>query len=115
MATVTNEQPKRWEVHDRYGNKIYMTRERWEHALESRPWLEPYLDEVLQTIRRGRRKQEELNPRKYRYYWPCKDLIPEYNHVVVVVLFNEAAKKNGSIVSNNYVVNVWAVFLYGKN
>ena len=33
---------KRWEVYDRYGNKIYMTVERWEHAQEKRPWLAGY-------------------------------------------------------------------------
>jgi hypothetical protein len=110
-----DEEPSRWDVHDRYGNKIYMTGERWNHALESRPWLEPYLEEVLKTIRRGRRKQDELNPRKYKYYWPCPGLLPEFNHLVVLVLFKEASKVNGSLVPNNYVVNVWAVFLYGKN
>jgi hypothetical protein len=45
--------PQRWEVYDRYGNKIYMTAERWYHALRSRPWLAGYLDEVLITLRQG--------------------------------------------------------------
>ena len=30
---------ERWEVYDRYGNKIYMTGEQWQHILHSRPWL----------------------------------------------------------------------------
>ena len=91
-----------------------MTSERWFHALASRPWLAGYLDEVLTTLRQGRRKQDGLNPRKYKYYWPCDDLLPDYNHLVVVVLFGEMATANGQVEPNNYVVNVWAVFMYGK-
>jgi hypothetical protein len=106
--------PHRWAVHDRYGHRITMTSERWFHALASRPWLAGYLDEVLTTLRQGRRKQDGLNPRKYKYYWPCDDLLPDYNHLVVVVLFGEMATANGQVEPNNYVVNVWAVFMYGK-
>lgn len=28
---------KKWTVQDRYGNDIYLTEERWQHILESRP------------------------------------------------------------------------------
>lgn len=104
----------RQEVYDRYGNKIYMTAERWLHALESRPWLADYHSEALTTIRRGRRKQDPLNPRKYKYYWPCHDLLPDFNHLVVIVLFGETVDSKGRVVSNNHVTTVWAVFIYGK-
>ena len=30
----------RWDMYDRYGNQIYLTKERWQHALEKRPWLD---------------------------------------------------------------------------
>jgi hypothetical protein len=104
----------RWQVPDRYGNQIYMTDERWSHALEKRPWLNDYFEDALDTIRYGRREQDALNPRKYKYYRSAPTLQPEYNHLVVVVLFSEIEDANGKMVSNNYVVNVWAVFLYGK-
>lgn len=103
-----------WHVHDRYGNRIYMTDERWQHALEKRPWLSGYLEDVLATIQHGRRHQDPLNPRKYRYYWPCVELEPEFNHLVVIVLFGETVDETAQTVPNNYVVNVWAVFIYGK-
>ena len=64
----------RWELYDRYGNKIYMTAERWLHAQEKRPWLVEYLEPTLETIRRGRRQQDPLNPQKYKYYWPVSGL-----------------------------------------
>ena len=90
-----------------------MTPERWQHALEKRPWLAPYLDDVLATIRRGRRRQDPLNPRKYKYYATWDALWPEFNHLVVIVLFGERLEQMGHTVPNNYVTNVWAVFIYG--
>ncbi len=111
---MTTNEPHRWEVYDRYGNKVYMTAERWRHAIESRPWLANYHSESLATLRQGRRRQDALNPRKYKYYWPCDDLWPDFNHLVVVVLFGETTDSEGQIVSNNYVTNVWAVFIYGR-
>ena len=104
----------RWEVRDRYGNRIYMTAERWRHAIESRPWLADFHEETLATLRQGRRKQDPLNPRKYKYYWPCADLLPEFNQLVVVVLFGETTGVSGQAIPNNYVTNVWAVFIYGR-
>ena len=71
---MTNASAEYWEIYDRYGNKIYMTAERWQHALESRPWLADYHNEVLMTIQRGRRKQDPLKPHKYKYYRHCDDL-----------------------------------------
>ena len=103
-----------WEVRDRYGNSIYMTAERWNHALEKRPWLDDLFDDALDTIRNGRRRQDPLNPQKYKYYRPCSDLEPEYNNIVVVVLFKKRVDEAGRMLANNYVVSVWAVYLYGK-
>lgn len=111
MAT---DEPSRWEVYDRYGNKIYMTAERWRHALETRPWLANYHEEILVTLRQGRRKQDPLNPHKYKYYWSCEELQPDFNHLVVVVLFGETVDARGQVISNNYVTNVWAVFIYSR-
>jgi hypothetical protein len=103
----------RWDVYERYGNQVYMTEERWQHALEKRPWLADYLEDVLATIRRGRREQDALNPRKYKYYWPCPALLPEFNHLVVVILFGQNGS-NGTTAPNNYVTNVWAVYIYNQ-
>lgn len=103
-----------WDVHDRYGNKIYMTAERWNHALERRPWLADFFDDALDTLRHGRRQQDPLNPQKYKYYRPCPDLELEYNNIVVVVLFNRKQNEAGQMIVNNYVLNVWAVYIYGK-
>ena len=103
-----------WRLRDRYGNAVYMTEERWAHALESRPWLDALHGQILETVRQGRRKQDPLNPRKYKYYWPCPDLLPDYNHLVVVVLFGETLSNEGQVIPNNYVLTAWAVFIYSQ-
>lgn len=59
---------KKWLNQDRYGNEIYLTEERWHHILEARPELEPLLNDFLDTIRTGRRKQDTLIANEYRYF-----------------------------------------------
>lgn len=109
-----NEREQKWEVHDRYGNKVYMTRERWQHILDRRPWLADLRDEILATVRHGRRKQDPLHAAKYKYYRPCTDLLPEYNHLIAVVRFSETVDTAGETMPNNYVVTAWSVFIYGR-
>jgi hypothetical protein len=57
------------------------------------------LDEVLDTIRSGRRKQDRIRPNKYFYRRPCDWLPGEYTQIVVVVLFKPE--------NNNYIVAAW--------
>jgi hypothetical protein len=45
-------------VRDCRGREIYITEERWKHIVEWHDELDGRLDDVLDTIRRGRRKQE---------------------------------------------------------
>jgi hypothetical protein len=56
---------KLWTQHDRFGNDIYLTHERWRHIIDpdNHPEIEPYLDRVRETIRRGRRRQDPYDPR----------------------------------------------------
>jgi hypothetical protein len=60
---------KRWTVQDRDGNAIYLPEERWQHIVEAHNHPEMADDEghLKTTIQQGRRRQEPLNPRKYRY------------------------------------------------
>ena len=46
-----------------------------------------YEDHLKMTIQQGRRRQEPLNPRKYRYAQPFDALPAGFNHVVGIVLF----------------------------
>lgn len=99
---------KRWTVHDRYGNNVYLTEERWEHITEAinHPEMGDYEEELQYTIARGQRKQDMLNLQKHRYSHAF-DVLPMYNtHVVAIVLFR-FIEHNGMIVPNNYIVTAY--------
>ena len=79
---------KRWTVHDRYGNAIYLTQERWAHITDAlnHPEMRDYEPELQETIRTGRRKQDLLNPHKYRYSQAFDELAKDNTHIVAIVL-----------------------------
>ena len=104
----------RWVVQDRSGNTIYLTRERWDHILEYHDELENHLEDVLKAIQVGRRKQDAMDPCKYKYQRYCADLLPEYNHIVVVVIFKKRVDESGLFVANNFVLSAWGVFIHPK-
>lgn len=104
----------KWTVQDRFGNAIYFTEERWRHILEARPELEPHFDLLLETLRTGRRKQDALIPNEYRYYKQFDELLPENNHLVVIVIFKTRLDETGNYVPNNFVVTGWAKYIRPK-
>lgn len=73
------------QIKDRYGNSIQLTEERWAHIVQYHPELEEHYDEVLATIRFGRRRQDALDPLKYKYIRSCLPLPFGMTHIVVVV------------------------------
>jgi hypothetical protein len=100
---------RRWTIRDRYGNDIYLTEERWAHIIEAinHPELEDYEDYVQGVVQSGRRKQDTLNPQKYRYSMEFDDL-PAYNsHIVVIVLFRFTEDEHGRPIANNYIVTAY--------
>ncbi|MGH7595741.1 MAG: hypothetical protein ACREOI_05280 [bacterium] len=100
---------RRWIVRDRYGNEIYLTDERWEHIIEpiNHPEMSDYEEQLKETIRMGTRKQDVLNPRKYRYL-KAFDRLAEYNtHIMAIVLFGFSVDETGHPVSNNYITTAF--------
>lgn len=100
---------RRWVVRDRYGNDIYLTHERWEHIIEpiNHPEMSAYEEHLKETIRSGRRKQDLLNPRKYRYVQAFDDLTEDNTHIIAIVLFGFSEGPGGEPVPNNYVVTAY--------
>jgi hypothetical protein len=103
----------RWVEKDKYGNEIYLTEERWEHITNPMNHSEmlEYESELRETIRIGNRKQEALNPQKYRYSKKFTDLTSENTHIVAVAVMSfsetdEELKPNNFIVTA-YQKNVW--------
>ncbi|NOT05920.1 MAG: hypothetical protein HOP27_15100 [Anaerolineales bacterium] len=101
--------PIRWTIQDRHGNNIYLTQERWEHIIESinHPEMEEYEGELMETVRTGTRKQDTLNPQKYRYSKEFNNLPASNTHIVAIVLFGVREGEIGEIISNNFIVTVY--------
>jgi len=95
---------RRWDERDRYGNDIYLTDERWEHITEpaNHPEMLAYEDELRQTIRSGRRKQDALNSQKYRYVKAFDNLAEFNTHIVVIVLFRFTEDEDGAPLPNTH-------------
>jgi len=100
---------KMWVQHDRFGNEVYLTYERWEHitAPDNHPEVEPYLEYVQKTIRVGRRRQDPYDPRAYQYYHSFPDLPEENTHVVVCVRFRWATKPDGMVQEEKFVTTAY--------
>lgn len=94
-------------VVDRYGNQIYLTDERWQHIADTHPHMIGYKEHLLQTLRTGRRKQDALDPTKYKYYKKFEDLEIGFNHVIVVVKCERAK-------DNNFVLTAYQTFIYSR-
>lgn len=98
-----------WTIRDKYGNDIYLTEERWQHIIEdiNHPDMANYMTELKDTIRFGNRKQDPLNPQKYRYTKKF-DSLEDYNtHIVSVVLCRFNQTDEGFIASNNFIVTAY--------
>lgn len=99
-----------WVERDRLGNEIYLTGEHWEHIVDpaNHPEMFGYEDEFRETVRLGSRKQEMLNPNKYRYSRAFENLTSSNTHIVAVVIFRlwEDLSLNNFIVTA-YQKKVW--------
>lgn len=94
-------------VQDRDDRPIYLTAERWEHALEHPGMSNELLESVLDTVRKGVRKQDEYDPTKYKYSKAFSNLLLDYTHVVVVVKFGwqgDAPERPNNFVLTAYLV-----------
>ena len=100
---------RKWMVQDRYGHSVYLTDERWEHITSpaNHPGMEDYCDHIKETIKTGRKKQDALDPRKYRYIQWFDDLVEDNNCLIVVVRFKFDVDETGATVENNFVLTAY--------
>ena len=100
---------KRWTIRDREGSAIYLSEERWHHIVgaDNHPEVADYEGHLKITLQKGRRRQEPLNPRKYRYSHLFDDLPNGFNNVVAIVLFGFDVNERGKTIPNNYVATAF--------
>ena len=96
-------------VEDRWGHPIYLTWERWEHALGHPGMHEGLLDNVLETLRKGGRKQDKFDQSKFKYMSQFSELPMAYTHVEVVVKlgWQGAPPTTNNFVLTAYLVEKW--------
>ncbi|MBI1297807.1 hypothetical protein GC175_22965 [bacterium] len=98
-----------WAVRDHYGNEIYLTAERWQHITEpiNHADMVHLASELQETVRSGQRRQDSLNPQKYRYSKAFDYLDDDNTHIVVIVLFRFRERADGQPEPNNYIVTAY--------
>jgi hypothetical protein len=62
---------------------------------------------LRETIRVGSRRQDSINPQKYRYSKEFDNLPVHNTHVVAIVLFKFQESEIGEIESNNFIVTAY--------
>jgi hypothetical protein len=100
---------KLWTQHDRFGNEIYLTRERWGHITDpdNHPELGSFLDHVRETVRSGRRRQDPYDPSGYQYYKSFPDLPDDNTHLVVCVRFRWRFVPDGIVREEKFVTTAY--------
>lgn len=71
------------------------------------PEMEDYEEELKETLTTGSRKQDSLNPQKYRYSKKFDNLPASNTHIVAIVLFKLQEREMGEILSNNFIVTAY--------
>ena len=100
---------RRWTIRDQSGHAIYLTQERRDHitAPLNHPEMIRYEEHLKETVESGQRRQDGLNPQKYRYAKAFADL-PEHNtHMVAIALFRFRQRDDGKPHPNNYFVTAY--------
>ena len=75
-----------------------------DHSLLFRVFLGPAF---VTKPRSGQRKQDPLNPRKYRYVKAFDDLAADNTHIIAIVLFRFSEGQASEPVLNNYIVTAY--------
>ena len=102
----------KWFVHDRNGREIYLTEERWEHTVNRHSELRNHLEDVLNTVRRGRRRQQQQDPQAFVYRLRCHSLRAPFNGILVAVAFRfESKDDTAERIPNNFIVTAWGIMI----
>jgi len=106
---------KLWSQRDRFGNDIYLTRERWAHIIDpdNHPEIASYLDYLIETVRLGRRRQDPYDPNGYQYYRPFPDLPDDNTHLIVCVRFRWHTAPDGLVQEEKFVTTAYFQSLRG--
>ncbi len=100
---------KLWIQHDRFGNEIYLTYERWTHIIDpdNHSEVKSFLNDVAETIRTGRRRQDPYDPNSYQYYLSHPNLPDGNTHLVVCVRFRWSTGPDSIVREEKFVTTAY--------
>lgn len=100
---------KNWPIYiqDKEGRVIYLSKERWKHALRHTGMSEALLPKVLTTVKTGKRKVDIYDPNKYKYIRSFRELPSGFTHLIVVVKFSLMPEHPGE--ENNFVLTAYLI------
>ena len=90
-----------FELTDKRGKKIHLTKERWKHILEHQE-LTNYLDEIKKTIE-SPVKIEDYDEETAYYYSYLKDRNSEAKYILVIVKYLNGT---GFVITSYFVKNI---------
>lgn len=102
---------RKWFISDRDGREVYLTEQQWQHIVSGHSELRNHLDDVLNTVRRGKRQQKPLDPKAYVYRLTCDALRPPFNGILVLVTFHFEQDENEMMIPNNFIVTAWGIMM----
>ena len=82
--------PSIFEIEDKSGRKIHLTKERWTHINQEHPEVSSYLEEIQETLKNPIKIQEvdyDKDVRHYYRYYKSIEL-PAKNLLVIVKYLN---------------------------
>lgn len=97
-------------VTDGLGHEIYLTDERWQHIVDEHPEMEGYENEVVDTLRLGRRFQDSLRPDVFLYHRDYATL--PFGNTTVVVIVRFGVHPDGR--PNTFVLTAYQIFRMGS-
>jgi hypothetical protein len=69
--------------------------------------MEDYEEELKETIQKDSRKQDPVNPQKYRYTKAFVNLPMDNTHIVAIVLFKLQEQGMGEVEFHNFIVTAY--------
>ena len=79
---------KEFEILDKTGRKIYMSKKSWLHIAKKHPIMINYIEEIKETLKRPLKITDYSFDEGLRYYYSyIKDKKPPYNYLLVVVKY----------------------------
>lgn len=89
-------------VHDKFGNTIYLTDERWNHIIKRHALLKDRKNDILKTLRSGKRRRDDSHLDTFSYVKAFANLPFGFTHIKVIVLFRVKSGK-----PNNFVLTAY--------